>query len=367
MRCFGDYCILPLVRIADRLGAKRAEEAIEKVRAMGMPDYACDRTVLFLPLAVMDNDLPRPQVLVAYTGSCEVVHDSHRTLARLLNVPFYSTDVPFEDPASKHLPYVVKQLEGLIEWVEAKVPGARFDEKKLVELQRYSRRWRQALHEIHLLRQKVPCPDHPQDVFREPPYPSQFTDPSLIVQYYEAYRDELKERASRRWTPVGEEKLRLVWAITGPYGSGIWKYLAGRGVSVPFWQFGAAPRDFWMPIEGDQSEFGKSLSPLEEEARTMLYNSWGGIGERWIRDTVSMCRDFNADGLVLFEQTGCAPVSGIGQIVVDRVQGELGIPVWRTEGRQLLATNERDKANFMSGLEVFVDHCLETKKARRVP
>lgn len=364
MRCFGDFGLLPLVRIADRMGSKRAEEAMEKVRALGMPDYACDRTMLFLPLALMGNDLPRPRVIVAYTGSCEVVHDSHRTLARLLKVPFYSTDVPFRDPAAGHLQYVVKQLEGLIEWVEANVPGARFDEQKLVERQKYSRRWRSALHEIHRLRRKVPCPDHPQDVFREPPYPGQFFDPSLIVEYYESYRDELRERADRGWTPVGEEKLRIVWAITGPYGSDIWKYLAGQGVSIPFWQFGAAPRDFWMPIEGDETEFGKTLSPLEEEARTMLYNSWGGIGERWIRDTVSVCKDFKADGLVLFEQTGCFPVSGIGQILAKRVESEAGLPAWRVEGRQLLSGGERDNAQFMTGLEAFVDLCLQKKRDR---
>jgi hypothetical protein len=185
----------------------------------------------------------------------------------------------------------------------------------------------------------------------------------LLVNYYESYRDELKERVQRGWTPAGEEKLRIVWAITGPYSSSVWDYLVKRGVSVPYWHFGGAERDFGrIPGYGDVSEFGRKLSPIEEEAKMLLYNSWAGDGERWIRDTIKNCRDFKADGLVLFEQTGCMPVNGLGQIVVDRLEKEIGIPAWRFEGRQLLGRTERSEAEFMAGLEAFINLCFERKK-----
>lgn len=355
---------LNLVRIADRLSEKRAEEANEKVRAMGLPDYACDRTILFLPLAMAGDDLPKPSVIISHTGACNVVNNTHRTLANLLNVPVFSMEVPFEDPHEQHLGYVAAQIKDMIRFIEDNVPGARFDIDKLREWQKYMRRWYAALHEVYQLRQAVPCPDHPRDAFREPVYPGTFAHPENVVRYYEAYRDELKERAAKKFSPVGEEKMRIVWAITGPYGSGVWDYLAGRGISVPFWQYGQAYRNFALPIYGDTTEFGRKLDPIEEEARTMLFNAWGGTGERWISNTIAACRDFKAEGLVLFEQTGCQPVLGLGQMTMQRAEKELGIPAWCVEGRMLLGHSERTETEFMAGLESYVNLCFERQKQR---
>ncbi len=364
LHAFSNCRPLNLIRIADRLGTKRAEEACDKVRAMGLPDYACDRTILFMPLAAMMGDIPKPQLIVSHTGACNVANDTHRALAHLLNVPVYTVDVPFEDPHKEHLAYVTKQLHGLIEFMETNLPGAKYDESGLVKCQKYMQRWSNAMHDIYELRKRVPCPDHPRDVFREPLFPSQFFNPELIVQYYESYRDELRDKAQRGWTPVGEEKLRIVWAISGPYGSNAWDYLAERGVSVPLFHYGQEKRTFAMPTYDDVTEFGRKLSPLEEEARMILYNSWGGIGERWIDDTISVCKEFRADGLVQFEQTGCQPMLGLSQLATERVKAEVGIPCWSVEGRMLLGRTEHTEAQFMAGLEAFINLCFERKRGR---
>ncbi|MBI2958558.1 MAG: 2-hydroxyacyl-CoA dehydratase [Chloroflexi bacterium] len=363
MRCFGDFGRLNLVRIADRLATGRAEQCVDMVGALGLPDYACDRTVLFLPLATAGDDLPKPRIIVSRTGACEVVNDTHRTLAHLLGVPVFTVDIPLGDPDQENLAYVVKQLEALIEFVETHLPGARFNESKLREYQELGRRWRAALHDIGEMRKLIPCPEHPRDVFREPLFPEEFTNSPLIVKYYEDFRDELRGRVARRWSPVGEERLRIVWAITGPYGSNIWDYLAKRGVAVPFWHYGGSKRNFLGPNFGDTEEYGRKLSPLEEEARMWMYNSWGGGGERWIGDTINACREFRADGLVLFEQTGCLPVVGLGHVIAGRLEQQMHIPVWRIEGRQLLGRSEGVEAQFMAGLEEFVDLCFQRKEA----
>ncbi|MBI2957925.1 MAG: 2-hydroxyacyl-CoA dehydratase [Chloroflexi bacterium] len=365
MRCFGDFRVLNLVRIADRMGTKKAEAAVEKLRAMGLPDFVCDRTILFLPLAAMAGEIPEPKIVVTRTGGCEVVNNTTRTLAKTMGIPLFTIDVPFEDPHHQHLPYVTKQMENLIAWVEANLPGAKFDEKKLVEWQTAVRRYWAALHDIYELRKHVPCPDHPRDVFREPMFPGQFPNPSLIIEYYERYRDELRERVAKNYSPVGEEKLRIVWAISGPYGSGMWDYLAQTGVAMPYFLFGSSRDNFVMPHYGDTSDYGRELKPLEEEARKTLYNSWGGGGERWIRDSVFACQEFKADGLVLFEQTGCQPVLGLGQLLTQRLKERYPIPVWSVEGRQLLGRSEGVEAEFMSGLAAFVNLCHERKKVRQ--
>ncbi|MBI2958605.1 MAG: 2-hydroxyacyl-CoA dehydratase, partial [Chloroflexi bacterium] len=112
-RAFGEYQILPMVYIADRLGTKKAEEAMDKVRAMGLPDYACDRTMLFMPFATAGVELPKPKIIITRTGSCNVVNNSFRAMGRLLDVPVYTIEVPFSDPYQEHLDYVVEQLRDL--------------------------------------------------------------------------------------------------------------------------------------------------------------------------------------------------------------------------------------------------------------
>ncbi len=364
-RIFGEFSPLGLVPMADRLGTHNAELAFEKVRAMGLPDYACDRTVLLLPMAIEGVDLPKLSFVITRTGSCNVVNNTHRALAHMMNIPVFTVDVPFEDPHQPNLDYVTTQLEAVVKAIEKTIPGARFNEQRLIELQRLDRRWFAAIHDIYKLRQLAPCPDHPRDVFREPVQPSDYLNPQDFVAYYEAYRDELRERAGRGFIAVGEERLRIVWGITGPYGSGVWDYLAGRGVSVPFWHYGGADRIFAMPMIGESGEFGKKLSPLEEVARTIMYNSWGGDGERWLRDTVRVCRDFKADGFVYFDQTGCQPVLGLGELNRQRLEKELDIPTWYVEGRMLLGRTERTEADFMAGLESFVNLCFTRKKGNR--
>ncbi|MBI4304106.1 MAG: 2-hydroxyacyl-CoA dehydratase [Chloroflexi bacterium] len=364
LRAFGDFRVLGLVQMADRMGAGHVDKSFERIRAMGLPDYACDRTILFLPLSMEGVEMPKPRVIVTRTGGCNVINDSHRTLAYLMDVPVHTVEVPFLDPHQEHLDYVARQLEILIEWIEANLPGAKYDESRLVEFQALDRRWYAALHDIYQLRKLVPCPDHPRDVFREPIQPADYAVPSMIVEYYEHYRDELKARAEKHWSGIGGEKARILWSISGPYGSGVWDYLARREVSVPFWHYGGAKRLFTMPIIGDTREFGRKLSPLEEVARTILYNSWGGDGDRWVKDTIAVCQEFQADGLVQFEQTGCKPIVGLARIIAERLGKEMGIPSWTVEGRMLLGHTERANAEFMAGLEAFVNLCLDRKRGR---
>lgn len=361
MRCFGDYPIVTLTRIADRLGLKRAEAAAEKVRAMGWPDYSCDRCILLMPLAYMGEELPKPKLIVAETGGCNVHHDCHEALAAMLDIPFFTVDIPFKDPPKDHLDYVVKQVDELIEFVEANLPGAKFNMNTLIERGKIATRRTKALHEINELRMHIPCPDHPRDVFREPLYVGNFIDPTLLAVYYEAYRDELKEKVARGYTPVGEEKLRLVWSISGPHDSSIWDYLVKRGVSLPYWHQGGSPRAYVLPFTGDQTEFGRRLTPMEEEIRTWTRMSWGGTAERWLNDIIPCCKESHADGLVMFEEQGCQPMIGMCKLTADLVEKELGIPVWRVEGRQLLGHTERENAEFLAGLEAFVNLCFERK------
>lgn len=84
---------------------------------------------------------------------------------------------------------------------------------------------------------------------------------------------------------VSEEKLRVMWAISGPFYSDPFRFLEERGVSVPYWHIGAGSRisGCRYPNYGDESEYGRKLTPFEEEAGSSTARpgvDWGTAGQR---------------------------------------------------------------------------------------
>ena len=161
---------------------------------------------------------------------------------------------------------------------------------------------------------------------------------------------------------VSEEKLRVMWAISGPFYSDPFRFLEERGVSVPYWHIGAGSRisGCRYPNYGDESEYGRKLTPLEEEARILNCSAWGGLGDRWIEDTLYICRDLNIDAIIYFQQWGCTVSHNLGKLVADSSEKELGIPTLLVEGR-MLVEETFDQRQFEEMLEDFVDICIKYK------
>ena len=112
----------------------------------------------------------------------------------------------------------------------------------------------------------------------------------------------------------------------------------------------------------DIQEFGKQLTPLEEEGRDQ-YNSWGSLGSAWVDDIINCCRDLNIDGIVQWMQVGCPTTMGLGKVVSDRAENELGILTLNLEGRMIEAdayNPDVDEAK----LGEFVELCLTAKESR---
>lgn len=355
---------LDLVGAADRVTL--ASPFFDILRAKGFPDDACDRTIVCIAMCI-NGDFPPPNFMVATNMACEMELTSFKAIGEYFRAPVFCLDIGLRANEDT-LRYVTAQLEELIEFAQEKVPGARYDEQKLVELLESDRVAFDCMRNIHELRKHVPCLISGQDAFRIPRLPSHYHDPAKAVEYFRAYRDEMLERAEKGFGVLEDEKLRFLWVVTGPYYFDPFNFLARRGVAVPALQYGVMTRWYGAKygVYGDETEYGRKLSPLEEQARMVNRNSWGGLGERWLRNTLDLCQDLRIDAMVYFMQVGCTASAGLGQLVAQRAEEELGIPTLLLEGRQL-DREYKSQAEMEAELGTFVDICLARKGARQKP
>jgi hypothetical protein len=138
--------------------------------------------------------------------------------------------------------------------------------------------------------------------------------------------------------------------------------LVKKGVAVPALQFGWMPRIFGIKYKpfGDESEYGRKLTPMEEQARLLNFNSWAVLGETWVEDILDVCRNLKIDGIVYYVQIGCTASGGLGRIAAEQAEKELGIPTLLMEGHQLDA-QFKSQQECEEELEAFVDLCLVRK------
>lgn len=352
---------------ADRLSTGNWKKYWDLALAAGFPELGCDRTVLAITL-LSSGDIPPVDFVVAYNDACQPSLHSSMATARHFKVPVFIIDRGF-DYDEDNLRYVAQQYEEMVEFAESKFPGMKLDMDKLEEALSYAREGEKVYHDIYELRKRKPCPTNPRDAQyeRAPVWYSTF--PDRMLKYLKEYRDELYERAEKSIGRMREERVRINWTCVGlNYDADIYKWMGDQGVSIPLYQYGIAARTYlacpWLKGYGDETEFGRRLSPLEEEAKFWLQNSWNGRGERWIRDVLWTARDLECDGIVHMLQTGCRQVIGLSKLLADAAERELGIPVLNVECRGIVpegySTNE-----WRQKLSGFFDLCEMRKPMRK--
>ena len=350
---------------AQRTG--QTDSLFDIVRQTGMTDEGCDMTIVPLAMCISKQIPPADYIIGSY-ALCFPFFTSYYQISRYFDVPFYALDIPSEEN-EENLHYVTTQLHELIEDVERKVPGAKYDEDKLIELQEKNRMGFDYYRDIFELLKTSPCPQAGKDSFAQSRLPSLSPNPDKFLEYLKSRRDELGERVAKGIGAVAEEKLRIVWSVTGPFlYYDPFDFLEARGVSIPFLVMGA--RNYANPgssgssgdaYYGDQKQYGRKLSPLEEEARANMGNVWACKGPKWVEENASVCRDLHADGLVHFMQWGCTPTLGIGRMLKERLEQDEGMPVLLLEGRQLQG-GAMDIKRYEEKLEQFIVECLARKQ-----
>lgn len=356
------------VMAADRTHGKEATRYFEMIRKDGMPENTCDRCSVLIPM-MLNGDFPRADFLLIANFECVPLYMGIHGIAQLSDIPAFYLDRPFHNYQGVYddevLKYVTDQVKEAIAYAEAKVPGTKYDESYLIELQEYDRQYLQLFQELYKLKAAIPCPLSGRESFREVRLASMYTDPVKAITYMRLYVDEVGERVAKgvgAAQPV--EKLRLLWSVAGPFYSDPFSWLEKRGVSIPAAEM--TIYNGWFSgrdtIWGDPWK-GRKLTPLEEEARQFDF-TWGRLGDAWVNTHLNTCRDLHLDGIIYFLQTGCPTANNLGTIVADVAEKELGIPTLLIEGR-MLESSGFDEKDFYTKLEEFLE-ITQFKKDSRV-
>jgi len=350
------------VPAADRSSPQNAKRYFNIMERQGFNENCCDRTIAVIPM-IMNGDYPAPDAINTINFECYPLYLAWESMANLLGVPLVTLDRPpiFDE---RGLAYLTAQIEEQIDYYETTFPGHKYNWDMTAESQEAARTFWDIQHEIYQLKKLKPCPISGREAFREVSPPG-WEDREFWLQYWRDYRDQLHENyekgnvPSRIWGT--EEKLRLMWAVSGPFFYDPFTFLDRLGVSVPIWTWSdetekCAGRE---PATGDIRPFGRKLSPLEELARNWNYG-WGNRSHYFVNSIITTCRDLDLDGIVYFKQMGCSPTMSLGGIVSERAERELGIPTVEIEARQLDQRGFNPKA-LLDTLVDFCNVCLARK------
>ncbi|MBI2856730.1 MAG: 2-hydroxyacyl-CoA dehydratase [Chloroflexi bacterium] len=207
----------------------------------------------------------------------------------------------------------------------------------------------------------VPCLVDPREAFGGGGNASPL-HPEKSLAYARAKLEELRERAARGFSALPEEKLRTIWTVTGYNNDRApLDYLASRGVALLMrTDDGIIKGCGFLPTYGDESQFGRKLSPLEEQARELLNGFWLALKEQWVVAITRLITELKCDFLINFVQSGCTQTIGLARIVEETVQKELGTPSLHVEGRSLFSEGYNREA-VLRQFGDFIDMMLAKK------
>ncbi len=331
------------------------------VSKFGFPEHTCDRTMIALGL-YLSGEVPTPRLFTAMRIPCDPERWSAMAAAKYTGALFFELSrLNSNDYENIHAG--AEQVGEMIEFAEKSIPGVKYDEAKLIELLQIDQQAYDYFHETYALRKKIPCPISPQDSFRLVTTPSRYPNPQKALDYCKMYRDELFERADKGTEGASEEKLRVAWLATGPYGRSTFDLLVKKGVSLVWFHYGAAAHSFGV-IKSDYGDmlYGQKLTPLEELVRMRQWsaNTWGGTSEDWLDTLVQICRELKVDAVVDFLQVGCVVTKNLKRVTAQRLRQELNIPTLDLEGREFFGT-EAATIEMNKRLEEFLDLCIANK------
>jgi benzoyl-CoA reductase/2-hydroxyglutaryl-CoA dehydratase subunit BcrC/BadD/HgdB len=348
------------------VSADLADECLklyEVASDMGMPDYMCE--VFTIPAAaVKAGQLPPPVVSTSATaGACRTWMYHMKTFAEYFGAPTLDIDTPI-GYNEESIKYLAGQLSELVKFVEKNVPQFKYDEDKHKEIIKANRGWVNYNLKEYELRKNIPMPISNLEAAVLPLHfdPSLYGDKETVLGFWRTRVEEIEERVAKGVKK--EEKLRMLWLNTIPAYMDVFSIFDRLGVSlVGMWLPPMGMFNGWRASWGDEKEFGRKLTPLEEEARYMLAED-NYKSREWAENVIKMCKDWSIDAIVYYQNRGCHHIGGLAQMVAEKVDRELGVPTLIPKGT-IYDPGVLPPEELESTLTAFVETVLARKERDR--
>ncbi len=336
MHAMGVYPIYPESLAAISAGIGKAGEFFDEARTRGLSNTVCSYTRCGMGICWTSKTafgpIPRPSIAVTDVNICSLHSTWWAYLEDHFTLPtFYMDMAATDDPgAPEYVDYYENQIREMVAFVE-RTTACRLDMDRLGESLRNSDRAGHFWKKMMELRRRRPSPMSFRTLAGQIlPMVTSLGDQDA-ADFYEALYHQYQEDAEQGKTPAqGGETYRLIWN-----GIPIWHHLQ---VINYFEEKGA--NFVWEPYTslnwGNKTatgrlDFDRPFHTLAEKYTNVLNNK--PIARRFEHFDRAI-RDYEVDGLVMFSNRSCRPMS-IGQHeLVQLITERHDLPVLILEGDQ---------------------------------
>ncbi len=308
---------------ARQVSVRLCEAAEREGFSRDLCSYArCVLGSLFEEKDLPEGGMPKPDFLVTSSCACDTHLKWFQVASRRLKSPLFLLDVPYgvtgadsADLEKYAVEHYVSQLEELVSFLEDQT-GRKLDKARLREAIELSDRTSELWMEIQGCRRTIPTPMGARDAFSAVFFMLCVPSTKMAVDFYERLRDEVKDRAEKRFGRIENERFRLIWDnLPMWFDLGFFDYLNSLGAEV-------VAETFSHVWAGGVD----SSRPFESLARKYLPNFANCVVDRRVDLMLSLVKDFSADGVILPTNWGCRMMSVGLTVVKDVVYKKLGVP-----------------------------------------
>lgn len=320
-----------------KMASRKMAEAVSRVaEGEGYPSDLCSYALVGLGSTLRmkgaaqgqagTDEITLPDLLVACNTQCTTLSKWFETTAVYRQAPLFVLDSPFladEDSFSEDkLTYFLNQLKELVLFLESQT-GHKLDLDRLGEVLAHSQQACRLWNEILALGRTKPAAFTFFDAcIHMAPIVTRRGTPEA-VEYYQALKAELEERADQGVYPVERETARLYWS-----GIPFWHrlryfsdFFSSRGASVVTSLYSLA----W----GYDFDLKRPMETLAENYLGVIINR--GLKQR-TRQVINLIDQYALNGLVLFSNRSCKSDSFGLYSLKDLVYQARGVPSVVIEG-----------------------------------
>jgi benzoyl-CoA reductase/2-hydroxyglutaryl-CoA dehydratase subunit BcrC/BadD/HgdB len=255
---------------------------------------------------------PRPDCLVATTSICRGTAGFFRSLADIWKIPCFLIDVPYQTTPEANN-YVKNQLSSITSHISSQL-NCQFRWEDAFSL---SNSTVKTIQQIEALRKRknfaIQPPTKNLDYL---PYYFQFLGSPVSKLFFEKFLFHLQklEKSPTKFH-------RLVWLHLKPfYPNQLTALLNEYHFDVVYDEFASV---FWKPLEPEK--------PFESLTNKIISSQNLTVPEKRIDRVLHWCDQFQADGVIQFNQWGCRQSQGMNFLLKNTLQ-QKGYPVLLLDG-----------------------------------
>ena len=265
--------------------------------------------------AALQEFFPQPEAVVATTILCDAGAKVGSLANRIYGCEYFLIDIP-QDQGEEAVSYVAQQLEEMARGL-SDILGKKLDNEKLARAIDLSNQARAYALQANDLRRAVPTPMRGSEALGYLYLIGIGFGARKTLEIYRSMVRELRKRVVKEFTPIQEEKYRLLWLHIKPYfRNSLFRYLEReRKAAIVFDEISYI---FWPELDPQK--------PFHSIAQRLVSNLFNGSMDAYLGVLSRLAEQYKIDGVVHYAHWGCRWNYGRLKIVKEAFQ-EKGIPI----------------------------------------